>query len=341
MRKQDCRDRNLSQKFGIILIFLILLPNFGCGENKIEDTKLLMGTIVDIKVYQTDEKTAGEAIKKAFDEIERVERVFSNYREDSFISKINRNSGIWVEVSEEVISLIRQAVKFSALTDGAFDITIGPVVNLYGFGAVKNRRVPSDKEISDNLFLVNYRNIEIDGGKNSVRIKKRMSLDIGGIVKGYAVDRAVKILKEAGIKNALVNAGGNIFVIGKRKRAEPFKIGIQRTREERGVMAVLRIFDAAIATSGDYENYFISHGERYHHIFDPRTGRSSNLCQGVTIIAKDAATADILSTGIFVMGPEKGIKLIESLPGVECFIVDRFGKIIESNGFDKYIEKKL
>ncbi|MFH1287285.1 MAG: FAD:protein FMN transferase [bacterium] len=330
MRKRNCRI--------FILMLLVLLSNSGCRENKIEDTKFLLGTIVDIKIYQTDKKTAKEAIKKAFYEIERINHVFSHYREDSFISKINKNSGNWVDVSEEVINLIGQAIKFSVLTDGAFDITIGPVVNLWGFGAAKKHYIPSDKEISDNLFLVDYKNVEIDREKNKIRIKNGTRIDMGGIAKGYAVDCVVKIFKEIGIKNALINAGGNIFVMGKRKRAKPFKIGIQHPREEKEIIAALKIFDAATATSGDYEKYFVENGKRYHHIFNPKTGRPANLCQSVTIIAKDAVISDILSTGIFVMGPETGIKLVESLPEVECFIVDESGSIIKSKGFDKYVK---
>lgn len=330
-----CKMRKQGRRNWYVLVFLILL--FGCRENKIEETKFLMATVVDIKVYQTDEKAARAAIKKAFDEIERIEGAFSNYKEDSFISKINRGSGMWTEVPDEVISLIRQAVKFSVLTGGAFDITVGPLVNLWGFGVVKKHHIPSDKEISDSVLLVGYKDIEIDGEKSSIRIKKGMLLDIGGIVKGYAVDRAVEVLREAGIKNALVNAGGNIFMLGEKKWAKPFKIGIQHPRREKEIITVLKISDAALSTSGDYQNYFVENGKRHNHIFDPRTGQSACLCWSVTIVAKDATTADILSTGVFVMGPEKGLRLVESLPDVECFIVDAAGKVVRSGGFDKMV----
>lgn len=332
MRNQNCRN------WIVIFSICFILINISCYKcKKNEDTRFILGTIINIKIYQTDGKKAKEVIKNVFDEIERVDSIFSNFKEDSIISKINRNSGIWTDVSKEVIELLESSVKHSNLTDGAFDISIAPIVNLWGFGPSRKNYIPDDKEISDKLSLVNYKNIEIDKEKNRVRIKNGMCLEPGGIVKIYALDRAVKVLKEAGIKSALVNAGGDIYALGEKQKGEPFKIGIQDPRDEKEILEYLEISDAAVITSGDYENYFIENDKRYHHIFDPKTGYSGKLCRSVTIVSKDIY---IPSIGIFVLGPEKGIKLIESLPGVECLIVDGSGKIITSKGFDKYIAKK-
>ncbi|MDD5772872.1 MAG: FAD:protein FMN transferase [bacterium] len=331
MRKQNCRNWIIT-----FIIFFVLL-NVSCGKyKKTEETKFIMGTIVNVKIYQTDEGKAKTVIKKAFDEMERVDRVFSNFKEDSFISKINRNSGTWVEVPEEVVELIERSLKYSALTDGAFDISIAPIVDLWGFGPAKKHYIPTEKEISDTLPLVNYKNIEIDKEKNRIKIKTGMRLEPGGIAKIYALERAVKVIKESGIKTALVNAGGDIYALGEKQKGEPFKIGIQHPRNDEEILVNLKVSDAAIITSGDYENYFIENDKRYHHIFDPKTGHSGNLCQSVTIVSKDMS---IPSTGIFVLGPEKGIKLVESIPGAECLIVDSSGKIFKSKGFDKYIAK--
>ncbi|MEW6086722.1 MAG: FAD:protein FMN transferase [bacterium] len=332
--------RNQNRRNWVIALSVIFaLLNISCDKyRKTEETRFIMGTIVDIKIYRAEKEKARAVIKKAFDEIERIDKLFSHYKEDSIIAKINNNSGRWIEVPGEVLNLVDRAVKFSDLTGGAFDITIGPVVNLWGFGPSRNRRVPSRAEISDKLSLVNYKNIEIDKEKNRIKIKKGMRLDMGGIAKGYAVDCAVKILRENGINNALVNAGGDIFVMGEKKKEEFFNIGIQHPRKEKEIIQSLKVSDVSVITSGDYENYFIEDGKRYHHIFNPKTGYPSNLCQSVTIITRSHAV-DILSTGIFVLGPEKGIELVESIPGAECFIIDESGKIIKSKGFDKYIAK--
>ena len=176
--------------------------------------------------------------------------------------------------------------------------------------------------------MVNYKNIILDERNQTVEFKKKsMALDLGAIAKGYALDRAIKVLQGRGVKEALINVGGDVRVMGERV----WKIGLQHPRKEKEVLAVIRLKDQAIATSGDYQRYFIEEGKRYHHIINPKTGYPAQKCMGVTIFAPQATQADILATGIFILGPETGMKLIEFLEGVEGIIIDSQGKILLSS----------
>ncbi len=198
----------------------------------------------------------------------------------------------------------------------------------YG-GKQGRKRSPSAEEVKEKLGLVNFKNIEVDKEGKVFLKKKGMAIDLGGIAKGYAVDRAFDVLRSLGHKNLIVNAGGDLRV-GGTKNNEPWSIGIQNPRESQKILAKISVSDMAVATSGDYEKFFIYQDKRYHHIFNPKDGYPTEECQSVTIVCKNTMTADALATAVFVLGPEKGYALCQKLNGVQCLIVDREGKIILS-----------
>jgi thiamine biosynthesis lipoprotein len=231
-------------------------------------------------------------------------------------------------VSMETLEVISRALYFSRLSAGAFDVTIGPVFRLWDF---RQGKIPDEKDLQANLKRVDYRKIQVDRSRSSVFLKGRgMDLDLGAIAKGYAVDRASSILRGEGIENFLVNAGGDLKVSGTKENGEPWTIGIQHPRLPAERIAKLRLREAALATSGDYEKFFLRGEERFHHILNPATGMPARECQSVTIMAPAAMDADALATTIFVLGPQKGFSLVEQLPNIHAILVDRRGSVLVS-----------
>ena len=317
----------------LLFILPILLLSCSRPTNTYKRSQLLMGTIVDITVVSDDEKKADEAIDAGFGEIKRLEQLMSTYIPDSNLSKINDSAGVLpVKADREVIYLIKKGIEFGDLTDGSFNITIGPLVKLWGIPE-KGEFIPGKKEIEQLIPVIDYRNIQIDEVKGEVFLKKKgMKIDLGGIAKGYAADRAIVILKEKGIDNAIVAVAGDVKAIGKRPDGKAWHIGVRHPREKEKILGTIDLTDMAVSTSGDYERFFIKNDILYHHILDPRTGEPSRRSQSVTIIARDGIVADALSTGVFVLGPETGMALIERMQDMEGIIVDSTGKLFASSG---------
>jgi thiamine biosynthesis lipoprotein len=344
-RENKYKDLKMVKIKTLIFLSLIFFIS-GCGEKEYSKVEFLMDTVVEIKVYHRNKIEAERAIDRAMEEMKRVEQKMSCFIPDSEVSMINsealpkRGKGSLltegrISVSDELFSLLEESVHLSELTRGCFDITVYPLCKLWKFEG-ENALVPDKGKIEKELQLVNYRNIILGDGK--VRFAKRgMGIDLGGIAKGYAVDSAIRVLKGMNIKSGMVNAGGDIYVLG-RKRGKPWRIGIRHPRREGEILGIVEVEDKAIVTSGDYERFFFSQGKRYHHILNPRTGYPADECQSVTIVAKKATFADGLSTGIFVMGPREGMELIESLEGVEGVIVDKEGKVSVSSGLVSQIQ---
>jgi thiamine biosynthesis lipoprotein len=245
------------------------------------------------------------------------------------VTQINRAAGKeWIRISPETIQVIKKAQQISELSEGGFDITVAPITELWR-KAREKKIPPSAEEVKEKLGLVNFKNIELNREGKVYLKKKGMAIDLGGIAKGYAVDRAFDVLRSLGYKNLIVNAGGDLRA-GGLKNNQPWSIGIQNPREPKKILTRIPVSDMAVATSGDYERFLIYEGKRYHHIFNPRDGFPAEGCQSVTIVTKDGMTADGLATAVFVLGPEKGYSLCQKLDGVECLIVDKDGKMIIS-----------
>jgi len=334
------------EKFrALIFVFLIFFIS-GCGKKEYSRVEFLMDTVVEIKVYHRSKAEAEEAINSSMEEMRRVEQKMSYFLPGSEVSRINKEALLekrkgsllaegWIPVSDELFSLLKESVLLSELTKGCFDVTIYPLWKIWKFEG-ENLEVPDEKEIEKELQLIDYKNIIIENGKIKF-VKRGMGIDLGGIAKGYAVDAAVSVLKKKNITSAMVNAGGDMYVLG-RKQGKPWRIGIRHPRREGEILGTIKVEDKAIVTSGDYERFFFSEGKKYHHIINPKTGYPADECQSVTIVAKEATFADGLATGIFVLGPQEGMALIENLEGVEGVIVSKEGDISVSSGLGSKIE---
>jgi len=312
-----------------VLLSVVIIQKYRLKPLK--QTEMIMGTLVEITVIPANEK----AIREAFEALKKVDALMSTYKEDSEISILNREGK--AQVSEETLEVIEDAIKFSNLTDGAFDITCRPLINLWK-KAKKEEKVPTEEEIEEAISLVGYQRIILEG--NQIRLEKKgMQIDLGGIAKGYAVDKAIEALKKNGIKRALVNAGGDLYALGTDRQGEKWQIGVQDPREEDKIIDIIKVKDRAVATSGDYRRYFTLEGKRFSHIVNPKTGLTvQDVPMSVTIIGPDATTTDALSTGVFVLGPEEGMKLIESLPEVEGMIISEGMKKLTSQGWGELLE---
>lgn len=315
---------------GLILCFYVMLFWGGCGlERDYSEQGIYFDTLVDIQIYGTKDETV---IKECVALCEEYEKKFSRTIEDSEVSKINQAEGQWVEVSEETIEILDYALEYSEMTDGAFDITIAPLTELWN---VKENtgKLPAKEEIENALSHVNYENIEIDG--NMVRLKdKEAKIDLGGIAKGYIADKLKEFMAERGVKNAMINLGGNIAVIGGKKDGSDWNIGIQKPFGDRNeVIGSVSIRDKTVVSSGIYERYFEYDGKIYHHILDTATGRPAESdLEAVTIIGESSVMADVLSTTCVLLGSEKGMELIERTPEVEAVFVRKDGEVLESGG---------
>ena len=290
----------------------------------------LMGTIADLTAVAPSEAIAQEAITAGFHEIRRLEQLLSTWIETSELSRVNAAAGrVPVAVSPETFELLARAVEIGALTNGAFDITVGPAVRLWK--VTEADRVPTMRELAIALQYVDYRLLRLDREQRTAFLEKPgMQIDIGGIGKGYAAEHAAAVMREAGAIGGLIGIAGDFRIFGRRADSTAWPVGIQHPRRSDSVLAMLESVDEAISTSGDYERFFFKDRIRYHHILDPRTLTPARLCQSVTIVAPDATTADGLATGVFVMGPEQGMALVERL-GIAAVIVDSQGRVTISS----------
>ena len=294
-----------------------------------QDTQAIMGTRVHVEFYAEDATLGAELLGEVMRDMHRIDHAFSSYKQDSELSKVNREAHVgWVQVSDEMMELIVKAHQVSELTGGAFDITYASVGRYYDYRAGK---APDPQTIQDAVRSIDYRYVERDVANLRVRFKHpQVHIALGGIAKGHAVDRGIEILRRAGITHASVSAGGDSRIIGDR-RGQPWTVGIRHPREEGKVSAVLPLVDTAVSTSGDYERYFERDGVRFHHILDPATGRSADGAWSVTILGPEATLTDGLSTSVFVLGPEKGLALINQLPGIDAIIIDPSGQLLFSD----------
>lgn len=331
-----------------IILFLVLSSQFlvlcSCSPQKetvYRKTKIYMDTLVTMNVVSDSSERADRAMDRAFDEIGRLDKLLSIFSYSSEISMINRNAGIKeVEVSPEILEVVGMAIDASEKTGGAFDVTIGPEISLWDFHLQKK---PEDKAIRKRLSLVNYRLISVDRDRSTVYLRgKGMAMDLGGIAKGYAADKAVTVLKKQGIKSGLVSVAGDIKAFGLKPDGKPWRVGIKNPRPKNAdgeIMATFELFEGAISTAGDYERYFVVDGRRYHHILDPKTGYPASDCRSVTVIAKEGFQTDSFSTGVFVLGPEKGLEFLKQM-GFDGIVVDRDGNIKTTPGLGGRIEFK-
>ena len=319
----------------VFLLFSALTVTSQCFGEWYSDTQAIMGTSVSVMLWHEDPETAHAAIDAVMAEMRRIDATLSPYKEDSELARVNREAVNGpVSISPELASIIDKALYFSKISDGAFDISFASVGRYYDY---RHKQQPDNKQRQSLLPAIDYHLIAFDKSHSTIAFKHpQLQIDLGGIAKGYAVDRSVAILQSRGIEYATLSAGGDSRVMGD-KRGKPWLVGIKNPRgrdDQDNVAIVLPLENTAISTSGDYERYFIDEqsGERVHHILNPRTGTSATGVASVSIIGPQGFDADPMSTTVFVMGVEKGLQLVNRLPGFDCVIIDSAGNVHYSDG---------
>jgi FAD:protein FMN transferase len=312
-----------------LLLALVLLPTAARAE-WISRSEAIMGTSCSVELWSEDRAKGEAAISSVFDDMRRIDRLMSTWKEDTEISRVNREAARHpVQISPELFGLLQESVRYSELTHGAFDITYASVGYLYDF---KRGVHPDQKAIDAALPGINWRHMVLDEKKRTVFFSRPgMRIDLGGIAKGHSVDRGIEILKKQGITRAMVNAGGDTRILGDRF-GKPWVVGVRDPDHAGKVFLRLPLTDASFSTSGDYERYFDEDGKRFHHIIDPKTGDSARKCRSVTVIADTATRTDALTKSVFIMGPEEGIRFIDTLGGVDAVAVGPDGKVFYSKG---------
>jgi thiamine biosynthesis lipoprotein len=290
----------------------------------------IMGTAIKVELWDENEIHANQAIRAVMREMHRINDQYSPYRAESELSQVNRLAASEeVKISPELFELLQRSLEFSRLSDGAFDITFASVGYMYDY---RKNVAPNEREITNALPAINFRNIVLDAAARTVRFTRPgVRIDLGGIAKGHAVDRGVDILRRYNIQQGLVSAGGDSRILGDRQ-GRPWMTGIRDPRQPSGSAVVLPLSNTAISTSGDYERYFIRDGVRIHHILSPKTGKPAHVSRSVTILGPDATTTDALSTTVFVLGADKGLQLVERMDGIDAIVIDANGRLHYSSG---------
>jgi len=295
-----------------------------------------MGTRVTFVAFTTprvDEPTTRAALGRALDEMRRLEALMSEWRDDSEIGRLNVGAGSWVNVGPETLEVVTKGLWAGELSHGVFDITFQAMSSVWKFGgaAESEPRVPTRAEIEPLRKLVDYRRVKVDAEKSALMIGKGQKVGLGGIAKGYIVDRAVRVLRDAGLNAFLVQAGGDLYGAGRKPDGSPWVSGIQDPRGANGTFfASIALEDHAFSTAGDYARAYLVKNKRYHHIIDPRTGYPATSCRSVTVWANDAFIADAIDDIVFILGPKLGLPIVESLEGAGAVIVDADNRVIVS-----------
>jgi len=348
----------MNRKIGhiVITVFVVCLMvaiYFSADTNKQVELnsgyRLVMGTFARAVVIAEDTNTAKKCIETALAEIHKVDDLMSDYKSDSEISKLNRDGfKTAVRLSQSTYEVLQRSIEFSKLTDGAFDVTVGPLVDL--FRITKDKQTPpTEDEISQAKSKVGFEKLKLDDRNRTVKFAvDGMRLDLGGIAKGYAVDKAIEAMQTCGAVGGMVDIGGDIRCFGEPPEGRNhWVIGVQNPNldnyiSEQDLALKLKLANGAVATSGDYQQFVLIEGRRHSHIIDRRTGTSTEGLSSVTIIADNATDADALATAVSVMGAEKGLALIEKLPGTEAILITSHPnfELIKTTSAEKYILKK-
>lgn len=318
---------------GLSVVCWADLTGHAASPQVVKRGQMHMGTLVFLTAVAQDKQLAHDAIEQGFREIHRLEQTLSTWIADSELSRINAAAGQRaVKVGPETMELLEYSLEMARLTESGFNIAIGPAVEAWNVS--REGRIPTRAELDATRPLMDLSAVQIDKEAGTVYLARSgMRVDIGGIGKGYAADFAARVMQEAGASAGVVAISGDIKTFGRLPDGQRFMFGIQHPREENGItIGLLELEDEAVSTAGDYQRYFERDGIRYHHILDPQTLQPARLSQSVTIVARTGVLADGLDTGIFVMGPEKGMVLIERLPGVEGVIVAADGAVFVSSG---------
>ncbi|OOB77712.1 MAG: hypothetical protein ATN33_02825 [Epulopiscium sp. Nele67-Bin001] len=308
------------------VLSFVLSTQLYADDNPITRTEFVMGTVANITVYE-----GNRGVEKAYKRLNQLDKLLSINKNDTLITDINNLSGLKpVKVPHDIFSLIETGIYYSNLTNGLFDITIEPLTNLWRIG-FDDAMVPDDETILEALSHVDYSNVALNRSKSTVFLTQEgMGLDLGGIAKGYACDEVVKILKNSDVEEALIDIGGNVYILGD----ELVNVGLQNPFDKRGeVFATLNLSNKAVVTSGIYERFLEIDGTKYHHLINPKTGYPfDNNLASVTIISNYSTDGDALSTAVFAKGLQAGINFVEALNGVEAIFVTTDYEVYPTSG---------
>ncbi len=292
------------------------------------DKRAIMGTAVSVELWADDEASAAAAIEAVMQEMVHIDQSMSPYIETSELALINREAARRpVKISAEMFYLLKTALHYSQISDGAFDISFASVGYMYDY---RNHIEPDEAQIQKQLSAIDYRSIKLDAGNSTVHfLKPGMRIDLGGIAKGYAVDKGADVLLARGIRHAIVTAGGDSRIIGDR-RGRPWMVGVKDPRIGNKEAVVLPLESTALSTSGDYERYFMDGDRRVHHILNPRTGKSATGIRSVSVLAPRGIDTDALTKPLFILGVERGMRIIDRIPGVDAIVIDDQGQLFYS-----------
>ena len=339
-----------NQKFNFVLATLVIISIFYLLVSRLENkkparaqsaNKVVMNTIAKITAVAPDEKTAQLSIDSAFEKIYGIEKLMNRYDPNSQLSQVNRLAAKEpVKIDKDLFDILRQSVEYSKKTDGAFDITVGPLVDLWKKCAEANS-MPTEKQLAEVKKRIGYDKLILDANEFSVRFTTAgVSLDLGAIAKGFAADKAVAEMKKTGAIGGLIDLGGQVGCFGLMEKKGKWIVGVQNPAklEDNQTIARLALSDSAVATSGDYRRFYKIGDKHFSHIFNPATEKSADQLISVTIIAKDGTAADALATAVSVLGAEKGLKLIEEIPDAEAVIIKSgSNELIKSSGAEQYL----
>ena len=322
--------------FSLLLIFSLTIL-IGCSNNNkvvepLKESELLMGTVVTVSLYDKQDQAI---LDKVFAKVKELESILSINEAGTLVDKINEEAGINpVKVDDDTYTIIKKGIEYSELSNGLFDITVGPIVKLWSIG-LPEAKVPTQAEIDEKLPLIGYNDIELNDEDKTVYLKRKdMIIDLGGIAKGYTADVISNILTEEGVKSAIIDLGGNIFAHGKKVNGDDWRIGIQDPYSDRGdKVGVITVSNKSVVTSGIYERYIEKDGVKYHHILSPLTGYPyENEIAGITIVSDKSVDGDALSTSVFAMGVEEGMNFVNSIEGIDAIFITKDNKVYITNG---------
>ncbi len=296
----------------------------------------IMGTAIHVEVWSDDARRAGLAMDDVIGEMHRIDALMSPYKAASELSRINREAAERpVEICAELFELLARSIRFSQLSDGAFDVTYASVGHLYDY---RRRIRPDEEQLAAAREAIGYRHLQLDPAARTVRFARDgVRVDLGGFAKGHAVDNGAAILARHGIRHGVVAAGGDSRLLGDRC-GRPWTVGIRDPRRKGEAVALLPLENVAVSTSGDYERYFDDGDERCHHLIDPRTGRSPSSVRSVTVVAPDGLTSEAMSKTVFVLGIERGLRIVEALPDVDAVVIDAAGELHFTKGLLSEVE---
>ena len=316
----------------LFIVFLVVRIYNSHRFHLEKQTRFMMDTYVTIYTIGP-EKLTSRAIDLALDRMQEIDTKFNMLNPKSPLYAFN-HQGVPIS-DQEIIEVVRLALQVSRESDGAYDITITPLVELWGFYG-NSPHLPQEQEVKDRLSNIGYKYLMLKDGKLE-KSKENIRIDLGGIAKGYSISQAVKVLKAEGVISALIDAGGDVYALGQRG-PKLWKVGIRSPRGE-DLLGYLEVEDLAVMGSGDYERFFIKDGKRYHHIFNPKTGYPAGYLSAITLLHPDPVEADAWNTALFVMGPEKGLKFVEKTPGMEAIMVTSTGETLYSSGLKNRLER--